>query len=159
MAAGPGEIIRANDQLIVHLLNNPTFDPPFGIASALLASGQTSVLRSADLRAALGRWPAAIADGYEDQAMLLETGSRHLAPLLQRSVANMRSAYAANAIHESERSFGEGGVVTSSEIVGSPDLWNALYERHARTQIAMADLGRTRVQLQELIDLVASQLE
>ncbi len=157
VAAGEGEAVTVDEQVIVHLLNNPTFDPPSGIANALLASGQTSVLANADLRAALGRWPAAIADGYEDQIMLLETGSRHLAPLLQRSILNMGGAYAANAEQESGRQFSSELTGRDAEITASAELWNALYERHARTKIAMADLARTREQLIELIDLVAAE--
>lgn len=158
-AEGDGSTVPVDDQVFVHLLNNPTFDPPSGIAGALLASGQTSVLTNAELRAALGRWPAAVADGYEDQAMLLETGSRYLAPLLQRSVVSMRNAYAANADQESRRRFRAGKAGTEAMVTASPELWNALYARHARITVAMADLGRTREQLVELIDLVGGELD
>ena len=158
-AAGDGATIEVDDQAIMSLTHNPTYDPPFGIASALLASGQTSVLTNADLRAALGRWPAAVADGYEDQAMLVESSTSYLAPLLQQSIADMRSPYMAQMSNESSRTFPREPLGTASGVTASPALWNALYERHARSRVAISDLGRTRVQLIELIGLVEGELD
>ncbi len=69
----------------------------------------------------------------------------------------MGGAYAANAEQESGRQFSSELTGRDAEITASAELWNALYERHARTKIAMADLARTREQLIELIDLVAAE--
>lgn len=157
--AGDGATIEVDNRSVMSLVHNPTYDPPFGIASALLASGQTSVLGSADLRAALGRWPAAVADGYEDQTMLLESSINYLAPLLQKSMSDMRTAYLTQLDNESARRFPREPLGTVSEITASPALWNALYERHARTMVAISDLGRTRTQLVELIALVEGELD
>ncbi len=159
VAAGPTMMVSVRDRQIAELVNNPTYDPPFGIAGALLDSGQASLIRNPKLRAALGRWPAAIADGVEDQIMLLEHAKNRIEPLLHRSVHNMQPAYYANTLTESARDSDVATADTSSEIVASPEFWNSLYQRHSRTRIAQADLRRTREQLLELIELVNQELE
>ncbi len=159
IAAGAGAIILVNNHEIATLFNHPTYDPPFGIASALLASGQASILRNPELRAALGRWPAAIADGVEDQMMLMQIGTDRIFPLVQRSIANMQPVHASNIAEQISRDSSLADLSGSSNIVVSRELWNLLYQRHARIKIAQGDLGRTRVQLIELIDLVNQELK
>jgi hypothetical protein len=91
--------------------------------------------------------------------MLLESSSNYLAPLLQKSMSNMRTAYLTQLDNESARTFPREPLGTVSKITASPALWNALYERHARTMVAISDLGRTRQQLVELIALVEGELD
>ena len=130
------------------------------IASILLAFAlQASILRNPELRAALGRWPAAIADGVEDQMMLMQIGTDRIFPLVQRSIANMQPVHASNIAEQISRDSSLADLSGSSNIVVSRELWNLLYQRHARIKIAQGDLGRTRVQLIELIDLVNQELK
>ncbi len=159
VAAGEGAVILVNNHEIATLFNYATYDPPFGITSALLESGQTSILTNPDLRTALGRWPAAISDGVEDQMMLMRLGTTRISPLVQRSVANMELVYASNIVAQIYRDSSLAVLDGDSEIVSSRELWNLLYERHARIKVTLGDLGRTRVQLLELIELVNQELE
>lgn len=140
-AAGEGAIILVNNHDIATLFNHATYDPPFGITSALLSSGQTSILRNSELRAALGRWPAAIADGKEDPMMLMKLGTDRIFPMVQRSVANMQPVHASNIAEQINRDSNLAVLDSSSEIVASRELWNVLYQRHARIKVAQGEPG------------------
>jgi hypothetical protein len=159
VAAGEGVNVLVSNHEIATLFNHSTYDPPFGITSALLGSGQTSILGNSELRAALGRWPAAIADGVEDQMMVMKLGTDQIAPLVQQSVADMGPVHASNIVEAINRDSSLAVLEGSSEINSTRELWNLLYQRNARIRIAVGDLGRTRVQLLELIDLVKQELE
>ena len=157
--AGAGAAVMVNNHDVATMFNYPTYDPPFGIAGALLNSGQTSILSNAELRAALGRWPAAIADAVEDQLLLERIGTERIAPLLQRSMVSMQPVHASNIEEQLARDSSFAVLEGSSEIVASQELWNVLYQRNARTRVAIGDLGRTRAQLIELIELVEKELD
>jgi hypothetical protein len=158
-AAGDGATTMVNNHDVATMFNYPTYDPPFGIAGALLDSGQASILGSAELRAALGRWPAAIADGVEDQMMLMRLGEDRIAPLVQQNIANMQPVHAANTLEQLARDSSLADLEGSSEITASRELWNVLYRRSERTRLALGDLGRTRMQLLQLMELVEGELE
>ena len=81
------------------------------------------------------------------------------APLIQRSIANMQPVHASNIAEQLARDSDLAVLEGGSEIAASRELWNLLYLRNANTQVALGDLGRTRVQLIELIDLVGQELE
>jgi hypothetical protein len=157
--AGEGEMATVNSHDVATMFNYATYDPPFGIAGALLDSGQASILSNAELRAALGRWPAAIADAVEDQILLERMGMERIGPLVQRSIINMKPVYTSNIEEQLNRDSSFAILDSESEIVASRELWNVLYQRHTRTLVAMGDLGRARQQLLQLIDLVDGELE
>jgi len=157
-SAGAGATLNVRDYDLGVFFNFATYDPPFGIASALLSSGQTSVLRNSSLRAALGRWPAAIADGVEDQLMLHEISTARIQPLLENSVENMQPVHASYTEETVHIDYSRAILNTKSDIIVSQELWNVLFHHYARNLVTLSDLELTGIQLTELIDLVAQEL-
>ena len=73
--------------------------------------------------------------------MLMKLGTDRIFPMVQRSVANMQPVHASNIAEQINRDSNLAVLDSSSEIVASRELWNVLYQRHARIKVAQGEPG------------------
>ena len=64
-----------------------TLDPPSGVLSSLLASGQLSLIQNEELRAALASWDSLLDDLRGDEQLAFQLVTEQLGPYLDRRVS------------------------------------------------------------------------
>jgi hypothetical protein len=137
--AGSGSVITIADTLLAGLLLEMSYDPPMGTVSTLLSSGQLELLEDLELRTVIAGWPAAVADGVEEQQRLWDLADNQVKPLLHEAVPDLGPAYRILSVWEARREILNEGISSVSAVTASPPLWNVLHQRVSVIRSGRAD--------------------
>lgn len=154
-----GQTVSVPDSLIALLAPTPTYDPEVNSLDAALSSGQISIIRSADVQRALANWTRLLGDAQEEEGRSATQAHRELFPLLGAATRfGPAFSWVVKDVGDSMSGRARGPKPsTSSDVVASRALANALWVRHMHSEGAANELGLLKIGLMEAIALLEGE--
>ena len=155
-----GREVAVPDSLIGELARTPTFDPDMNSLDAALGSGRISLIRSVAIQRVLANWSRLLLDAQEQEQRSVNQTYGELLPLLGSAVSRgpAMSWLASDDRRLMRGEADESRPTTSSSVVSSARLVNALWVRYRLEMSAVNELQILREGLREALTLLDGEL-
>ncbi len=136
--------------LIWPIIQLPSFEPPLGTLEALLGSGDLSLIRSDELRAALAAFPSQLAGMRRTQDYGAELVFNQVLPYLDRVLPMRRFAAVARGPTEFE--------VDVSRVLRSMEFENLIQNMLMNAELKRRNAGAMETRIDSLLEMLQADL-